>query len=177
MGIKHPLNVHSAIALRFCVGVMMGVLLLVSCDTKPKPKVESREVKPMNLVPMEWMPSLEQAQASVEETYEAGKSKSQAALIRETQNLADIADAQLFITYVLLMQRLDENDQSRLFNEQKTWLMQRAETAGAAIISKGGSLEALEYASAFRSITQKRLAELRSRLFPQANEGGGKGER
>jgi uncharacterized protein YecT (DUF1311 family) len=125
---------------------------------------------------MEWTPSLEQAQAYVEETSEAKKNKSQTALNRESQNLADLADAQLFITYVLLMQRLAENDRSQLFNEQKMWLAQRAESARAAVISKGGSLEALEYANAFRSMTEKRLAELESRLSRQKRQGEDKAD-
>jgi len=89
-------------------------------------------------------------------------------------------DAQLFITYVLLMERLDENDRRGLFNEQKIWLLQRAESARGAIVSKGGSLEALEYASAFRSITERRLAELDSRLSRQPKQAGdnsGSGEK
>src|SRR5262249_10490134 len=133
---------------------------------------ESKELKPLILVPMEWTPSLEQAQAYVEETSEAQKSKSQSALNRASQTVADLADAQLFITYVLLMQRLDENDRNQLFNEQKTWIVQRSESARKAISSKGGSLEALEYASAFRSITEKRLAELESRLSRQPKQPG-----
>jgi uncharacterized protein YecT (DUF1311 family) len=119
---------------------------------------------------MEWTPSLEQAQAYVEHASEAEKNQSQTVLNRESQNMADLADAQLFITYVLLMERLNENDRRQLFNEQKMWLMKRAESARASIISKGGSLEALEYASAFRSITETRLAELESRLSGQKKQ-------
>ena len=180
MGMKHTFSTHSAIELRLCLGIVIGGLFLVSCSSKQEAQRESNELKPVTLVPMEWTPSLKQAQAYVEETSEAQKNKSQFALRRASQTVADLADAQLFITYVLLMQRLNENDRSQLFNEQKGWLVQRPELARIAISSKGGSLEALEYASAFSSITAKRQAELESRLSRQPKQpadNAGRGEK
>jgi len=179
-GMKHHFNLNATTELRFSVGIVIGVSFLVSCASKPQTQRESRETRPVTLVPMEWTPSLQQMQTYVEETYEAHKNKNQTTLNREAQNIADLVDAQLFITYVLLMERLDENDRRGLFNEQKIWLLQRAESARGAIVSKGGSLEALEYASAFRSITERRLAELDSRLSRQPKQAGdnsGSGEK
>jgi uncharacterized protein YecT (DUF1311 family) len=59
---------------------------------------------------------------------------------------------------------LDGKEQRDLFDEQKNWLAKRDELAQAAVVSKGGSLAPLEYASAFRKVTEKRLAELEQRL-------------
>lgn len=163
---NHPTNRPGIIfELRFCLGMAMGVLLLVSCAPKPEARQEQRgEPPPAILVPMEWTPSLEQVQADVEESIAAQPHQSQQALNRASQHMADLADARLFITCVLLAQKLDERPRAELFTEQKMWLAQRAESAQAAVVSKGGSLEPLEYTSAFREITQKRLTELESRL-------------
>lgn len=126
-----------------------------------------------NLVPESWVPSLEQVQENVEEGLAARRNQSQQALNRGSQDLADLADAQLFIIYVSLMQRLDEKERSKLFAEQKQWLAQREASARAAVVSKGGSLGALEHTTAFRSVTEKRLAELQARLSPQSTTPGG----
>ena len=145
------------------VGLLVLVLFLVSCASKSEPQREIRNA-PLDVVPADWIPSLEQAQLYLEEASESRVNRSQNALTRSSQSMADVADAQLFITYVLLMQRLDENNRAQLFNEQKSWLAQRPESARAAIASKGGSIEPLEYADSFRSITEKRQAELQARL-------------
>lgn len=123
---------------------------------------------PCQLFPDTWVPSLEQVQENVTDSLAARLNQSQQALNRSSQDLADLADAQLFITYVSLMQRLNEKEQNKLFDEQKQWLAQRAASSRAAVVSKGGSLEKLEYAQAFRSTTEKRLTELRSRLSSHA---------
>jgi uncharacterized protein YecT (DUF1311 family) len=115
-------------------------------------------------VPSGWKPSLEQVQTSLQDELDTKAQKSQQYLNRTSQNLSDLADAQLFITYTLLMQNLDGKEQKTLFDEQKTWLAKRDELAQSAVVSKGGSLAPLEYASAFRQVTEKRLAELEQRL-------------
>jgi uncharacterized protein YecT (DUF1311 family) len=62
------------------------------------------------------------------------------------------------------MQNLDGKEQKTLFVEQKNWLAKRDELARSEVVSKGGSLAPLEYASVFRQVTEKRLAELEQRL-------------
>lgn len=171
-------NVGCGLSIR--LGITIGFLLLISCSPQPEARQERTELVPTVLVPTEWRPSLEQVQTDVEEAYTTDANKSQRALNRAAQNMADLRDAQLFITYISLMQRLDAKGKNDLFNEQKLWLVQRAESARAAVVSKGGSLESLEYASAFRSITEKRLAELESRLTQQPTQSGntpGRGEK
>jgi len=121
-------------------------------------------------VPGEWKPSLEQVQTSIQDELDTGTEKSQRYLNRASQNLSDVRDAQLFITYVLLAQGLDAKEQKALFDEQKTWLANRHELARSAVVSKGGSLAPLEYASAFRQVTEKRLAELEQRLTQVTNK-------
>jgi uncharacterized protein YecT (DUF1311 family) len=133
--------------------------LLTACYSTGRDTAES----PSQLVPSGWQPSLEQVQTSIQDELETKAQKSQQYLNRTSQNLSDLADARLFITYTLLMQNLDGKEQRNLFDEQKNWLAKRDELAQSAVVSKGGSLAPLEYASAFRQATEKRLAELEQR--------------
>jgi uncharacterized protein YecT (DUF1311 family) len=134
--------------------------LVSACVSPQRDSVESSS----RIVPSEWKPSLEQVQASIQNEFEAKAQKSQQYLNLTSQNLSDLADARLFITYTLLMQNLDGKEQRNLFDEQKNWLAKRNELAQSAVVSKGGSLSPLEYASGFRQATEKRLAELEERL-------------
>jgi uncharacterized protein YecT (DUF1311 family) len=147
--------------------LMFFVFALAGACTSPqRDPVES----PSQLVPSGWKPSLEQVQTSVQDELDTKEQKSQQYLNRTSQNLADLADARLFITYTLLMQNLDGKEQKTLFDEQKNWLAKRDELAQSAVVSKGGSLAPLEYAGAFRQVTEKRLAELEQRLAQMTNK-------
>jgi uncharacterized protein YecT (DUF1311 family) len=125
---------------------------------------------PAQLVPSEWKPSLEQVQTSIRDELETEAQQSQQYLNRTSQKLSDLTDAQLFITYILLMQSLDGKEQKTLFDTQKNWLAKRDELAQSGVVSKGGSLAPLEYASAFRQVTKERLAELEQRLAQITNK-------
>jgi len=134
--------------------------LVSACVSPQRDPAES----PPQLVPSDWKPSLEQVQTSIQDELETKAQKSQQYLNRTSQNLSDLTDARLFITYILLMQNLDGKEQKTLFDEQKNWLAKRDELARSEVVSKGGSLAPLEYASVFRQVTEKRLAELEQRL-------------
>ena len=140
-----------------------------ACSSPGRGSAESAS----QLVPGEWKPSLEQVQTSIQDELETRPQKSQQYLNRASQNLSDLTDAQLFIAYVLLAQSLDAREQRTLFDEQKNWLATRHELARSAVVSKGGSLAPLEYASAFRQVTEKRLAELEQRLAQTTNKKEG----
>ena len=116
------------------------------------------------IVPNGWVPSLEQAQTFIEDELTAGTRKNQQFLTRTSQGMADLSDAHLFIAYVQLVQVLNAKERRDLLNEQKCWLSTREQSARAAVDSKGGSLEPLEFSEAFRKITEERLAELEKRL-------------
>lgn len=178
---------RSAAALKFLlwIEILIGVLLLTSCSSQPQAQQaqqaekESSDHVPAILAPADWRPSLDQVQEDVEEAIAARPNQSQQALNKASRNLADLVDARLFITYTLLLQRLDEKSSQALIIEQKAWLTQRETAARAAVVSKGGSLEPLEYASAFGDITKKRLKELEARLAQLSKQAGttpGRGE-
>jgi len=143
--------------------VLLSFALVVSLSSPVRAWAE----EPGELVPAGWAPSLELVKSYLEDEVEAKERKSQQFLNRTSQTMADLLDAQLFITYILLMQTLNEKERTDLFNEQKQWLGKREKLASAAVVSKGGTLEPLEYSGAFLKITEERLAELAKRLAQQ----------
>ena len=159
--LRRLLLLRKALSLLSSPFLICLVFALVSaCSSSVRDSAES----PPQLVPSEWKPSLEQLQTSIQDELETKAQKSQQYFNRTSQNLSDLADAQLFITYILLMQSLNGKEQKTLFDEQKNWLAKRDELARSEVVSKGGSLAPLEYASAFRQVTEKRLTELEQRL-------------
>lgn len=175
-GVKSVVDIFSGLDPQ--IAVMTTIASCAPTPDAPKERSESvsnvraKELASTELVPTEWTPSLEQVQEYLEEGIATQPNQSQQALNRASQNMADLADARLFIAYILLMQKLDEKGRAELLKEQKPWLAQRAASAQAAVVSKGGSLEPLEYASAFGDITKKRLTELESRLTQQLTPAG-----
>jgi uncharacterized protein YecT (DUF1311 family) len=124
------------------------------------------------IVPKGWTPTLEQAQIFIEDESAAKTRKNQRFLTQTSQSMADLRDAQLFITYVQLMQALDVKERRDLFCDQKRWLSAREKSARVAVDSKGGSLEPLEFSEAFRKITEERQAVLEKRLADKQTATG-----
>jgi len=87
-----------------------------------------------------------------------------------SSRLAEVYDAQLFVIYVRLLERLDAIQRQELFREQQHWLRDRASKAADQVQSKGGSLGALEYSGAFSDFTEKRIAELLRRMPAEADK-------
>lgn len=129
------------------------VLIMVACG----------QTQPISWIPENWNPSLQQVREQLGSLANQAAPVNQQALSQASQLMADSADAQLFITYVQLMQRLDHAQRSELFEQQAAWLALRTQQAGAAVVSQGGSLAPLEYNNAFIEITEARLKELQQR--------------
>jgi uncharacterized protein YecT (DUF1311 family) len=142
------------VAARLVILVFMLTATVVQCSAQDR----------CDIVPPGWHPSLKESLDFMEEEADARTQPSQQFLNRIGQSLADLRDAQLFIRYVSLMQVLDKPGRNALFEEQRDWLKQRREQAKEAVKSEGGSLQPLEYSSAFRRITEARLATLQNRL-------------
>ena len=117
---------------------------------------------PAKILPADWLPALAPSiQASLDALKEANSQNEMNSLSR---HVADITDAQLFIAYVRLYERLPAAARAELLVEQRQWLAKRPKVARDAIESEGGSLAPLEANNAELTFTEKRLAELRSRL-------------
>ena len=120
--------------------------------TKSNPKI----------VPSEWLPALAPSIKSALNDLKDANSQSQMNLL--SRQVADMTDAQLFIAYVRLYERLPQKERDALYAEQAKWLKSRTQAAKNGVESTGGSLASLEANSAELTVTEKRLAELRARL-------------
>ncbi len=135
------------------IGVAAISLAVVGCG---------QVMQQQDWMPQNWQPSLQQVVDTFDEAVQT--QTTQQALSNNSQNLADLVDAQLFIVYVQLMQLLSATEQSALFDDQQQWLEARLQQSTAAIVSTGGSLATLEYNDMFRQLTEARLAKLQQRL-------------
>ena len=114
------------------------------------------------VVPSDWLPALSPSITSALQQLKGAETQSEMNLL--SRQVADMTDAQLFIAYVRLYERLSGREQAKLRDEQTHWLKQRTKAARDATESKGGSLAALEANNAEVTFTEKRLTELRTRL-------------
>jgi uncharacterized protein YecT (DUF1311 family) len=114
------------------------------------------------IIPEDWLPALSPSINSA--LSQLKDANSQAEMNSLSRQVADMTDAQLFIAYVRLYERLSPSERKKLRDEQTRWLKQRAKAAREGVESKGGSLAPLEANNAEVTLTEKRLAELRTRL-------------
>jgi uncharacterized protein YecT (DUF1311 family) len=125
-----------------------------AAQTKAAPKSK--------IVPGEWLPALAPSIKSALDDLKEANSQMEMNLL--SRRIADMTDAQLFIAYVRLYERLPQKERDALFAEQAKWLKARAKAAQDGVESAGGSLAPLEANNAELTFTEKRLAELRARL-------------
>lgn len=114
------------------------------------------------IVPEDWLPALSPSISSA--LSQLKDANTQAEMNSLSRQVADMTDAQLFVAYVRLYERLSAAERKKLHDEQTRWLKQRAKAAREGVESKGGSLAPLEANNAEVTFTEKRLAELRARF-------------
>ncbi len=125
------------------------------------PRSASAEPK-SRIIPEDWLPVLS---PSIDNALENLKdANSQSEMNSLSRHIADMTDAQLFIAYVRLYERLSPKERTKLEEEQAQWLKKRPKVAKAGIESEGGSLAPLEANNTELTYTEKRLTELRARL-------------
>lgn len=141
--------------------------ILLSLTVLTLPLIDSAASK-TEIAPEEWLPALfPSIEFALQQLKEAD---SQAAMNALSRQVAEMKDAQLYIAYVRLYQRLSTKEQTQLLAEQTSWLKKRAKAAKDAIESEGGSLAALEANDAELDFTEQRLRELRKRLKAITNK-------
>jgi len=114
------------------------------------------------IIPEDWLPALAPSiRYALEQLKDANAQMEMNMLSRQ---IADMTDAQLFIAYVRLYEKLPAKERVKLVDEQTAWLKKRPKVAEAGVQSHGGSLAPLEANNAEVTYTEKRLAELRARL-------------
>lgn len=117
------------------------------------------------IIPADWLPALSPSIKSALENLKEANSQNE--MNRLSREVADMTDAQLFIAYVRLYERLGTKERAALLAEQTKWLKARPRAAADGVESEGGSLAPLEANNAEVTYTEKRLADLRARLKTQ----------
>ena len=117
---------------------------------------------PDAVVPQGWHPDIAEAIDSARQDLK--DAKAQMEINSLSRSIADMKDAELFVLYVRLYERLDPKQRQALREEQGRWLKARTKFAEKAIESPGGSLAAYESNTAESEFTDKRIAELTKRL-------------
>ena len=87
-----------------------------------------------------------------------------------SRQVADMTDAQLYIAYVRLYERLGSKAAGRLCDGTDEVAEERAKAATDGMESEGGSLAPIEANNAEVTYTEKRLKELRARLKKITNK-------
>ena len=115
------------------------------------------------IVPQRWNPSLIDEIDYLKSELES--EQAQQGINRLTGHISSLLDAELFMTYVQLADRLDPKAKSALNQEQADWLKQREKvTRIAGQRSEGGSARPMEENDAFAEFTEKRIQLLNNRL-------------
>lgn len=140
--------------------VQKYILIAIMCASFA-PHVLHAQAK-SSLIPNDWLPALSPSITSALQQLKDANSQAEMNLL--SRQVADMTDAQLFIVYVRLYERLPTKEREKLFTEQAKWLKARHKVANDAVESKGGSLAPLEANNAEVTYTEKRLTELRARL-------------
>lgn len=117
---------------------------------------------PTRIIPEGWLPALAPSIESALDQLKEANAQMEMNLL--SRRIADMTDAQLFIAYVRLYEKLPAKERAKLVDEQARWLKERPKVAEKGIESGRGSLAPLEANNAELTYTEKRLAELRARL-------------
>ena len=145
------MTMRNSLLLATALSVCTGTLPLAA-QSKSKSKI----------IPEGWLPALAPSiKSALNQLREAN---SQAEMNSLSRQVAEMTDAQLFIVYTRLYDRLSAKEREALAAEQTKWLKTRSQAARAGIESEGGSLAPLEANNAELTFTEKRLVELRARL-------------
>lgn len=137
-----------------CRALVFALLLSLSASVHAQTK--------STIIPGDWLPALAPSLKSALDALRDADSQNE--MNRRSREVADMTDAQLFIAYVRLYERLPAKERAKLFDEQAAWLKKRPAAAKKGVESQGGSLAPLEANNAEVTYTEKRLAELRARF-------------
>jgi uncharacterized protein YecT (DUF1311 family) len=114
------------------------------------------------IIPAKWQPEL--SQAIDWSTANLKEAMAQMQMNSLSRQIADMKDAQLFVLYVRLYERLGAKEREQLLAGQTKWLKARIKAARDAVESEGGSLAAFESNNAESEFTDRRIKELNARL-------------
>ncbi|MEP6667928.1 MAG: lysozyme inhibitor LprI family protein [Chthoniobacter sp.] len=113
------------------------------------------------LIPKGWIKAdaLDALEAPLQKQLDTG-----IAMLETAWDMATVKDAQLFIVYVTLLEKLPEPDRAALRKEQEAWLNKREKAAAKADDGEGGQIGHLQSATEHQEWSEKRIAELKKRM-------------
>ena len=139
-------------------GIRLPLLLLTGVGT-----LSLRLAANDTILPHGWSPSLADEVDYLKSELES--EQAQQGINRLTGHISSLLDAELFMTYVRLADRLDPKARAALKQEQADWLKQREKvTRLAGQRAEGGSARPMEENDAFAEFTEKRIELLNNRL-------------
>jgi len=148
--------------MRCCVSALLICVAYLLLPTNGSAQTKAAAKGKTTIIPADWLPALAPSIKSALGDLKEANSQMEMNLL--SRQIADMTDAQLFIAYVRLYERLPQKERDALFAEQAKWLKARVKAAEDGVESEGGSLAPLEANNAELTFTEKRLAELRARL-------------
>lgn len=113
------------------------------------------------VVPKEWinLESLSEVQVPLQAQLDTGKS-----MVSTAWSMARVKDAELFVTYITVWEKLPAKEREVLLSEQEKWLSLRKKTVKEADDGKSGQVGRLEAASEHQRMTEARIEVLKGRL-------------
>lgn len=113
------------------------------------------------IVPKDWInpESLADVQNPLQAQLDTGKD-----MVSTAWSMARVRDAELFITYITVWEKLPANEREILFKEQEKWLKQRKKAVEEANDGKSGQIGRLQAVSEHQSMTEARIKEIKNRL-------------
>jgi len=113
------------------------------------------------VIPKDWIKpeNLEGVQRSLQEQLDTGRD-----MINTAWSMARAKDAELFITYIMVWEKLPATEREALRKNQETWLKQREKAVMKADDGKSGQMGRLNAASEHQEMTEARLKEIKKRL-------------
>ncbi len=113
------------------------------------------------VAPKDWINSenLAEVQNPLQAQLDTGKD-----MVSTAWSMARVKDAELFITYINVWEKLPAKEREALYNEQEKWLKLRKKNVEAANDGKSGQIGRLQAASEHQSMTESRIKEIKMRL-------------
>lgn len=148
---------------------VLAAVLLILGFASARAQEAQQQIRPQG-----WQPDISATVSRLKDALQ--EESAQQGINRLSREIADLLDAQLFIVYTRLSERLSPRKREQLSREQARWLSARSKHAEAAIESEGGSLAAFEANDAEATFTAKRIEELQRRLSAMGHTERSKGK-
>jgi uncharacterized protein YecT (DUF1311 family) len=117
--------------------------------------------EPSPIVPKGWLKpeQLEQVEETLQKQLDTG-----VGMTATAWNMATVKDAELFVIYVAVCEKLSEAERGALRNEQEAWMKRREKAAAEADDGKSGTMGRQFSAGEYMAWTDKRIVDLKKRL-------------